>query len=276
MKNLSSDAIIKVVFKTLIILIITKLISLVVMFFLPDSGVTKPKTYSKIPNYARYSVKTMVTPAKIKKAVVQTQTTSSSSAPVSQISNMLLKGLYGNGKNSIAIVAMKSKPKATSVVSIGEIYGGYRLKKVTQNSAIFSRGGKDFTLLIKEDKTKKSLREITKGQAPAFVETTNHAVSKADINHYAKHYKDIWKDIGIVESKKNGKLQGFKVTRIRTGSPFAQLGLKKGDLIIKANNKKINSYADAIDIYKHIDKLNAVEIVVIRNGSEKELYYDIY
>jgi len=66
------------------------------------------------------------------------------------------------------------------------------------------------------------------------------------------------------------------VTRIKANTPFAQLGLRKGDIIIKANNKNMTSYKDAIAIYKGIDKLEALELVVLRNNQETEINYEIY
>ena len=85
----------------------------------------------------------------------------------------------------------------------------------------------------------------------------------------------IWKNISIHEVKKNGKINGFKVNKINQNSVFAKLGLKEGDLIIKLNNKKLDSYREALKIYKHIDDLDSVQIVVMRNNQEVELVYEI-
>ena len=65
------------------------------------------------------------------------------------------------------------------------------------------------------------------------------------------------------------------MTRIKANTPFAQLGLRKGDIIIKANNKPMKSYKDAIAIYKNIDKLEALELIVLHNNQETEISYEI-
>ena len=46
------------------------------------------------------------------------------------------------------------------------------------------------------------------------------------------------------------------MTRIKPNSKMAQLGLKKGDIMIRANNIKLTSFNDAIKLYKKIDKID--------------------
>ena len=65
------------------------------------------------------------------------------------------------------------------------------------------------------------------------------------------------------------------MTRIKAGTPFATLGLRQGDIIIKANNKPMTSYKDALEIYKGIDKLEALQLIVLRNNQETEIVYEI-
>ncbi len=38
----------------------------------------------------------------------------------------------------------------------------------------------------------------------------------------------------------------------------------------------MTSYKDAIAIYKGIDKLEALELIVLRNNQETEIVYEIY
>jgi len=67
----------------------------------------------------------------------------------------------------------------------------------------------------------------------------------------------------------------LKKIRIDPNSKFATLGLRKGDVIIKANNIPLKSYRDAMNVYKNINKFDAINIVVMRNNQEKELVYEI-
>jgi general secretion pathway protein C len=86
---------------------------------------------------------------------------------------------------------------------------------------------------------------------------------------------EIMKNIGIVEQKAGKDLKGFRVTFVRKNSPFAKLGLRRGDVIKSINGQEITSYNVAMDVYKNIDKMNALSITVKRGKEEMELEYEI-
>jgi len=104
---------------------------------------------------------------------------------------------------------------------------------------------------------------------------SQQVVTRTDIAYYAKNPKQIWREISIREVKDGKRIKGFKISRIDPNSKFATMGLKKGDLIIKANNVELKSYRDALNIYAKIDKIDVIQIVIIRNGIEKEIVYEI-
>ena len=47
--------------------------------------------------------------------------------------------------------------------------------------------------------------------------------------------------------------------------------MKGTDIIIKANNKKISSYEDLIDIIKTTKQGGKIEFTILRNGIEKNI-----
>jgi general secretion pathway protein C len=98
---------------------------------------------------------------------------------------------------------------------------------------------------------------------------------KNDLSYYLKNPKRIWDDISITEIKKGDKIDGFKVTKIKNASRMSRLGLKKGDVIIKANNIELKSYKDAFNIFNKINEIDTLQIVVMRNNTEKEFIYEI-
>jgi general secretion pathway protein C len=99
-------------------------------------------------------------------------------------------------------------------------------------------------------------------------------VDKALIDHYSKNLKEIYKNIGIGESKVNGKTK-FKITFVKRGSPFAKLGVKRGDIINSLNGQEINSEADAFRILKDIDNIENITLGIVRGKKEMELEYEI-
>ena len=264
MKKLSSSYMLRVATFLLILLAVAKAISLGVWWFLPSDGVELQVKDNYKPKYQRVDFKNMLNSGVNTQKKANTYQ-DSSTAGIS-ITNMILKGLYGKGSKGFAIVALKSSPKKTSIVSVGEVFSGYTLKTILNNGVIFTKSSKEYVLNMLHSKiTKKSVMSLEPKD-----------VSRADIDFYSKNPKEIWKDISIVEVKNAGKIEGFKVTKIKKNSKMAKLGIQKGDIIIKANNIELKSYKDALNLYGKINDLDTIQIVLLRNNQEKEIVYEIH
>jgi len=275
MIKVSNSNLISILTKLLVLLVIAKAISLAIWSFLPSDGVELSQKENYQPEYQRVDFKNMLQSAKrkeVKKSVVEEEASVSIS-----ITNMILKGLYGNQSRGYAIVALKSSAKKTSIIAVGEEFSGFRLKAINLLNVIFTKSGKEYVLALQKPKENKSFikRVEKKRDFSLSSDSATKDVSRTDISFYAKNPKQLWKDIAISEVKNGKKIEGFKVTRIDRNSKMASLGLKKGDLIIKVNNVVLKSYKAAMDIYAKIDKLDTIQIVVMRNNQEKELIYEI-
>ncbi|MEA3371132.1 MAG: site-2 protease family protein, partial [Campylobacterota bacterium] len=269
MIKLSNSYLLKIFTRLLILLVVAKAISLVLWWYLPSDGVELAQKESYQPKYQRVDFKNMI---KNSLSAEKTQAKSSSSSKSVSITNMVLKGLYGTDTKGFVIVALKSSPKETTIVAIDETYSGFTLKGININSAVFTKNSQEYLLELEKIKSQKNLiSRVQESSDPSLPKS----VARGDIAYYAKNPKEIWKDISIVEVKNGNKIDGFRVTKIKRNSKMASLGLKKGDIIIKANNRELKSYKDALDIYAQINDLDAIEIVVLRNKQEKELVYEI-
>lgn len=274
MSKRSDSLYMKILWRLLILLLTAKAATLGVLYFLPGEGVEERIAPNYNPPYERISFNMMLEAAAAKEQPAQNAQTNAASGI--NIANMILKGLYGKGAKGFVVVAMKSNPKESSVIGIGENYKGYELKSIEIDHALLSKGGSDFILRLQEGDSKTATKAALSQKAPSVNIDVPVGVKKDDIAFYAKNPNQIWKEISIVEVKENNQIKGFRVTRIDPQSRFAQLGLEKNDVIIKANNVELKSYRDAIDIYGQIDKLQSVQIVFLRDNQEKEIVYDIY
>lgn len=282
MKKLSNPLFIKIIVLLLFLLAVAKALSVATLWFLPSNGISLNESYEYRHTYQRVDFKNMIEDKKVtkkKKTKPKQEDVQVNASGIQGISinNMILKGLYGKGKNGYAIVALKSSPKKTTIISVGDIYSGYTFIQILTDSILFTKSGKQYILEINvkdlkkpEKKTKSYIRK-----APSAPEAPT-AVNKKDIKHYANNPQNIMRDISIVELRSGNTIKGFKVTRIKKNSKMQDLGLKIGDVIIKANNITLKSYKDALSLYQKIDKLDTIQIVVLRNNQEKELIYDIH
>ncbi|QOY52844.1 PDZ domain-containing protein [Candidatus Sulfurimonas baltica] len=270
MKKIYNSTIISILTKVLILLVVAKALSLVVLWYLPSEGVELNVKENYQPKYQRVDFKNMI--QQVKKEIINKPVNSVESVGTN-ITDMILSGLYGTKSSGFIIIALKAKPKNTEIIAVGEKYNGYILKSIAPMSAILQKNGKEYVLYLEKQESK-TTSHITKVQTDDVFDSKRE-VTREDIATYAKNPKEMWKDISIVEVKDGKNIKGFKVTKINEKSKFAKLGLKVSDVIIKANNVKLNSYKDALDIYKNIDKLDTIQIVVIRNNQEMELVYEI-
>ena len=263
MIKLSNSHLLRIITRLFILLAIAKTISLFVWWILPSDGVELQIQDDYKPKYRRIDFNNMLDTTANKATVVATVNTGIS------ITNMVLKGLYGKGSNGFAIVALKATAQKTSIISAGEEFSGYTLKTILSDRVVFTKADKEYVLKMENAKML-----ATAGVVSPVLDNTK-SVSRNDIMEYAQNPKQIWRDISIQEVKNGKKIEGFKVTRIQENSKMAELGLQKGDVIIKVNNRVLKSYKDAIDIYAKIGTLEAVQIVVKRNNQEVELVYEI-
>ena len=271
MIKLSNSKYLSIFFKLLLLLLIAKSISLVLLFLLPSDGKELVVENNYQPKYQRVDFRNML--FDLIKEEVQTTTTNTSNAL--SISSMVLKGLYGTKNSGFVIVALKSSPEKTTIVEVGEVYSGYTLAHIASKNATFKKNSKEYILRLDiKSETQNLITPMDENKADVKA-VSQKTVTRDDISFYSKNPKQIWKEISIVEVKEKGKIKGFKVTKIDPKSKMATLGIQKGDLIIKANNVVLKSYRDALNIYTKIKDIDVLQIVVIRNGIEKEIVYEI-
>ncbi len=245
--------------------VVAKILATIVYIITPKIPTEKEKNFDMTPQYVRVYFDTLFGKRPSLHKVSHT-------VYIAQVGDLLLKGLYGNQKHGYAIVTNKHNQAKTVIIGMGETYEGYRLKGVYINHIVLEKEGKKYSLYLEKPKN-----DHMTFQMPVennFNENMIH-VYHDDIAYYKSNPNAIWKNISIRELKKGGKIEGFKIVWIRQNTKFSQLGLKKGDIIIKANNKRLRSYKNVLDIYKNISKIKTLSIVVLRNGEEKELVYGI-
>lgn len=261
---------------TLIVLLtlgaVAKLLSLVLSLYLPDKSIELSLSENYKPKYQRVSFDNMLNvPSTQKKNDESVKTPSGI-----EISNMLLKGLYGDKKSGFAIVALKSTPEKTTIISVGESFSGYELIEILSDGVMFRKNSQNYLLNMKKVEFNDSyVTPVSSNVDNTQTEDVMKNVSKSDLSFYLDDPKRIWRDISIIEVKKGNKIEGFKITSIKAGSKMAKLGLKNGDVIIRANNIELNSYKDAFSIFNDINNITEMQVVVLRNNKEKEFVYEI-
>ncbi|MFT7879462.1 MAG: PDZ domain-containing protein [Sulfurimonas sp.] len=283
MKHLFKSERVKQVLLVVAVLLFVKLAWVVVsLIWLPTKGVEYSEDKGVKNLYYRVRLTADRQPKKVvKKKVI----------PQASIKDIDLLGIYS--ASDITVVTVRYKRK-TKVLSRGETVNGFVLEGAGSDYATFSKNDKLYkvTLLkpkkrnqgsgsittVKSDKkvSRKKAEEKEQAVSGEIVDAGDRRIiDRSLITHYASNMGDIFKDIGIKDIKEGDAVKGFQVSFVRRGSHFSKLGLKRGDIIKSVNGQEINSYNAAFGIYKEIQNIENLTLVIVRDNQEMELEYEV-
>ena len=210
-----------------------------------------------VPNYKEYSFY----PINLTHVFFNSFKNPVKNAPVETLKGIKLKALYFNGKNGFVILQEKRK---TVFVDLDKYYKGYKLTKIGLNYAIFKKNNRKYKITIKKEKLKNTFS----------IKTSEIAVQKViprkTFEEYKNNLNKIWQNIGIIKAQ-----NGYMITYIKPGSVFDKIGLKRGDILLEVNGRKLKNDAEAWNLYKNADNFTQFEIKIKRNNKIKVLDYEM-
>jgi general secretion pathway protein C len=282
MKHLFNSERVQQVILILALLLVVKLAWVVVsLVWLPTTGVEYSEEKGVKNLYYRVRFTADKQPQKVEKKVI----------PQASIKDIDLLGIYSASDSTVVTVRYKRK---TKVLSKGETVNGFVLEGAGSDYATFSKNDTLYKVtLLKPKKSNKGTGSIKAVNTPGKVsrkkdEVQEQTVSgevvdagdrkivdRSLITHYATNMGDIFKDIGIRDMKEGDAIKGFQVSFVRRGSHFSKLGLQRGDIIKSVNGQEINSYNAAFGIYKEIQNIENLTLVIVRDNQEMELEYEV-
>jgi general secretion pathway protein C len=280
MKQIINPKLFSIIIFILSILVIVKIIWIAIsLLFLPNSS-EEISTKSKA-KALYYRVRLTNDAAVI--APVVSQPVRKFVPKISSMKGIKLIGLYHSSDASVVTV---EKSRKTTVLTKGDAIGGFALESVEQDSAIFTKNGKRFTLYLNNDKTlgktathsssrKQPLRSHTPPSHKIVEEDGIKMIDRGLLTNYISNPEKIWKDIGISENKLNGKLNGFKINYVKKNSDFERLGLKRGDLLMAINAEKLDNLGAVMNFYNDIKNIDNLTLTVERNGKSEDIEYEI-
>ncbi|PHR54594.1 MAG: hypothetical protein COA44_12595 [Arcobacter sp.] len=256
---------IRYLIRFLIMVFLAKLVSLVLWYFLPKFGVDSNSKTEFVMPYMRYSIDNYRLKASEIKAADRANALS--------IDSIILKAIYLMGSDSLIVVAPKNNKIKSKTLAIGELFEGYKLKKVFADYVVFERNYKQYRLYISKPKVDSRWKNVTK---VGFAEEEVRRIPASEVKKAISNPTNVWKNIGLREHFTRGKQDGFKVSFVRKGTMFESLGLKVGDIIVGINNKELKNNAQAFSAYQELKNAKALKLSIIRGKTPMELEYEIY
>jgi general secretion pathway protein C len=83
------------------------------------------------------------------------------------------------------------------------------------------------------------------------------------------------RDARIAPNIENGKINGFKVMRVKKGGFYGQIGLQNGDIIHRVNSLELKGPEDGLQLFSELKTAKNIKIDITRNGQRQTLSYSV-
>jgi len=187
--------------------------------------------------------------------------------------------------SDITVVTVEYKKK-TKVLSSGDAINGFTLESAGNNYAIFTKISKEYKVMLIKSSQAKTTASITpaspvkakksKKTLGKVIDAGNRKIIDRELlDHYATNINDVYKNIGLAEVKEGKDVVGFRIKFVKRDSPFAELGMRRNDVIKSINGQAIDSYSAAFAVYKNLENIDNMSVVIKRGKEEMELEYEI-
>ncbi|RTZ96319.1 MAG: hypothetical protein DSY90_11050 [Deltaproteobacteria bacterium] len=100
-------------------------------------------------------------------------------------------------------------------------------------------------------------------------------IQRARIQDAIKNVNELMKHVRIRPHFTNGQPDGLKLTGVRPGSLFTDIGFENGDIVTGVNGKPIQSVDDALAFYSSLKTASNVNLQIRRRGVEQTIQYRV-
>lgn len=226
----------------------------------------------------------MFAPERKKQAApISTGRPETKSAIIKKNSSLRLKGIVINldPERSYAILE-NIRERKQDLYRPGDKIGEAELVKVSPGEVLIKENGETIKLVIEDSKSSsRSGRRSSKPKrsakrTPQPTATGNQIARSVGGNNYivsrelmTRDMSDLYKlmsQINVRPNMKDGKPYGFKITSLRSGSIFKQLGLRNNDVIVQINDVDIRQPEDLMGLYRQVQQLDTVKMQVFRGN----------
>ncbi len=195
-------------------------------------------------------------------------------------------GVIASTKDSkgIALLKKKSTGQVGAFKAGQEISPKFTIEKVQQKTVTFSYQGKHYDLTVGDD----APHEVSAAAAAGLVANLQNAqgIEKSgDVLKVSQALKDnlsgenlnkVLMQAAALPHVKDGRLIGFQLLEIDTGSIFDIAGFKNGDIITQINDQPINDAVLAIKALNALKSSSSATFGYIRGDTPMQLVVQIH
>ncbi|MDA8138463.1 MAG: PDZ domain-containing protein [Desulfobacteraceae bacterium] len=150
----------------------------------------------------------------------------------------------------------------------GDVVESAVIEQILNNKIILSHDGQRRVL---------AMEKFLQGDRQRFSPRANNqpriyrrTISRDLINHATQNFNQLISQARVVPDA-----NGMKISAIQPDSIFRRLGLRNGDIINSVNNRRIQSMADAMEIYRGLQYGRSVSLQLLRHGRPQTIEYRV-
>lgn len=204
-------------------------------------------------------------------------------APSNEISptNLdLLATMAGRPETSMALISHKNEPGKIEGYRWGEMVGEYQITSIEPRLVRLTKDGTEEVLRMPEQAkptqvAKSYTGSETLAEGIVKVGEDEYIIDKSLIEDSFENIGKLMRQAKIIPRLKGGKIDGFKILKIKKKSLFSHIGLSNGDIIHQINNKGITGPEDALKLFEIFKTAKSISIDLERGKSKKTLSYTV-
>ncbi len=207
-------------------------------------------------------------------------TAAAQAAPVTAPTELLLLGTAtGSFRETFALVRHTVKQEER-VFRLGDmVFDAGKLVQVTREQAYILVNGKKVELLTPmSPPATADHSQPAAGQPGTGVTSTgagSYVIDQRALNSALDNIGQAMTDARLLPSQKDGKVEGFRATEVKSSGVFAMIGIKNGDVLLRLNDFPIDSPDKALQSFIALKGQSRLKLDMIRDGRPVTFNYDI-
>ena len=191
-----------------------------------------------------------------------------------EVTSFDLKGTVAGGDSFGYIIVEEKDKNKQRLYRLGDMIGSARLIKITRNTAIIKRDGREITLKIKGTPEGSMLSRSQ--TPPAHMPSSGMALSRGEVNEKLRDLKTIMTQAAIRPYFEDGEQEGFIVSNIKPDSIYQKLGIQNGDIVTEVNGNQMQSADDLLQMINIMQSGGNIALGLKRNGKAETINYSFY
>ncbi len=191
---------------------------------------------------------------------------------------LALVGIVEGSDEHAAAFIEETDKRRQELYRVGEKVKDATLKAVLDGRVVLSVDGKDEILTMEEpssgrsSSTVRESRTLPSAVTPRRRTSVTRTIRRSDIQASLEDVSGLLNQARI-EPAPSG--DGFALSNIQSGSLFAKMGLRNGDIVQGVDNKPITGTEDVVSFYQELGSASNITLDIIRSGREMSLPFRI-